>query len=118
MNKHIGLFIAAAVSLLPVSAQSQTAKDIEGCWSLMSFVIERKGGDRIEPFGPKPIGQYIYTADKHATIFQMRPDLPAGVSGDPKSATDPVVQTYVVYFGPYTLEGKTLTVNIGNGVTR
>ena len=41
MNKHIGLFIPATVSLLPVSAQSQTAKDIEGCWSLTSFVIER-----------------------------------------------------------------------------
>jgi hypothetical protein len=42
----------------------------------------------------------------------MRPDLPQGVTGDPTTPDDRIVQTYVAYIGTYTLDGKNLAVKV------
>jgi hypothetical protein len=47
----------------------------------------------------------------------MRPDLPQGVTGDPTTQGDRIVQTYVAYIGTYALDGKTLTMTV-SGATR
>jgi hypothetical protein len=55
MKNRLKPVFTSIVFLWPIASHAQTAKDLEGCWTLNSLVIERKG-ERIEPFGPKPIG--------------------------------------------------------------
>jgi hypothetical protein len=101
------------IMLVAGTAQAQTTKDLIGCWSLQSVVIE-KLGQKFEPFGPNPIGQLTFTSDGHMSVIQMRSDLPEKASGEP---TDKIVGTFIAYFGTYELQGKTVTLNI-EGSTR
>jgi hypothetical protein len=102
------------LSLLTLSsAHAQTAKDIVGCWRLQSLVADR-GGEKSEPFGPNPIGQYLYTDDGHVSVVQMRPDAPQNASVEP---TRLIVTSYIAYFGTYELRGKEIAIKV-EGSTR
>jgi len=107
------LALSLGIMLVADMAQAQTTKDLIGCWSLQSVVIE-KSGQKLEPFGPNPIGQLTFTSDGHMSVIQMRSDLPERASGEP---TDKIVGTFIAYFGTYELQGKTVTLNI-EGSTR
>src|ERR1700755_1519845 len=116
MDIRVKSMLAMALLLWPVAGRAQTLGDLKGCWILNSVVIE-KPGERLEPFGPKPVGQLIYTSDNHMSVFQSPPDLALGATGDPTTPGDRVVQTYVAYIGTYTLDGRRLSMNI-TGATR
>lgn len=60
----------------------------------------------MEPFGEKPAGQLIFTADGHVSYIIMRPDLPA----EWQATGDRITTTLITYFGTYELNGKTLTI--------
>src|ERR1700712_2569065 len=105
--------IALAVTLPVTLAQAQTPKDIAGCWSLQSAVLER-GGQKLDLYGPDPVGQFMFTEDGHMSLIQMRRNLPQGVSGEPANGA---VTTFVAYFGTYDLKGKKMTIDF-EGATR
>jgi hypothetical protein len=105
--------LSLGMMLVAGTAQAQTMKDLIGCWSLQSIVIE-KSGQKLEPFGPNPIGQLTFTSDGHMSVIQMRSDLPEKASGEP---TDKIVGTFIAYFGTYELQGKTVTLKV-EGSTR
>lgn len=104
------MWLATGVSLLslflltPSSAHAQTAKDLVGCWKLQSVVADRVG-EKSEPFGPNPIGQFLYTVDKHFSSIQMRPDAPQNASVEPKQL---IVTGYLAYFGTYAMSQPAL----------
>jgi hypothetical protein len=107
------LLSAAASFIVASAATAQTSKGLEGCWSLRSLVVE-KAGEKTEPYGAKPIGQLILTPDGHFSNIQMRPDLAADASTQPKGG---VVSGTLSYFGTYQVMGSDFTVKI-EGSTR
>lgn len=65
-----------------------TTSDLIGTWSLVSFVARRAdGGEVREPWGPKPTGRLIYTADGHVAAVLTKPDRTRFVSDDPTGGT-------------------------------
>jgi hypothetical protein len=113
------MWLATGVSILFLflltlsSAYAQTVKDLVGCWKLQSVVADR-AGEKSEPFGPNPIGQFLYTDDKHFSSIQMRPDAPQNASVEPKQL---IVTGYLAYFGTYELRGKEIAIR-AEGSTR
>jgi hypothetical protein len=102
------LLSATAGLLIANCAVAQTTKGIEGCWNMRSLVID-KAGEKVEPYGSKPVGQLILTPDGHFSNIQMHPDLGSSpVSLMPTGG--PAVGTIIAYFGTYQMQGKEVTV--------
>ena len=71
MNRRSAIVVSAATMLGVASvlshtiAQQSTIKEqIVGTWTLVSATVERDG-TKIEPFGPNPLGYFIFTAGGH-----------------------------------------------------
>src|SRR5262245_35678900 len=65
--------------LLPGSALSeqQSLKDqLVGTWRNVSTVVTRQDGTTLEPFGNKPTGSVIFTANGNVALITTRSDLP------------------------------------------
>lgn len=71
----VGLLFA-----LPAGAQTLQEK-LAGTWILES-VVNEIGGQKTEPFGPKPLGYFIFTPDGHYSFQIVRPDRPKFASGN------------------------------------
>src|SRR5690349_13914485 len=67
MRLNIGVSILFLSWLSLGSTQAQTTPEIVGCWRLQSLVADR-AGEKSEPFGPNPIGQYLNTGDGHVSV--------------------------------------------------
>jgi hypothetical protein len=83
MNRRnvLNLSVTGALGLafLPGAAVSQTStlKDrLIGAWILVSEVDVQSDGKKIEGFGPKPLGTYMFDATGHFVQMLMRSDLP------------------------------------------
>ena len=111
-----------AAALWTNAAAAQPAKtmreQIVGTWNLVIAEITAADGKKTLPFGPKPKGQIIFTADGHFSQVHVSSGLPRIASNNRLAGTDAdnkaIVQGTLSLFGTYTVdeEKKTLTFNI------
>jgi hypothetical protein len=66
------LFVLALVLAVGADAQN-LKKQIVGTWSAVS-VVNEQNGKKIEPMGPNPLGQYLFSRDGHFSIQMARPN--------------------------------------------
>ena len=120
MERLVALAIAAPALLLAVAAppaHAQTARDLEGTWTLVSAVTEQ-GGARTDVFGPDPVGTLVFGADGRYTLVFLRRDLPRFAAGNRVSGTPDenraIVHGSVAHFGTYAVDeaGKALIFRI------
>lgn len=88
---------------------SATAADLEGTWRLRSWRSVGADESTIEPFGPRPLGWLVYTADGHMiTTISTRDREPIG--GDLLSGPDAgrleAFATFLAYSGTYRMDGS------------
>jgi hypothetical protein len=108
--------------LLPTAsfAQTSTLKDrLVGAWTLVSEVDVQSDGKRIEGFGPKPLGTYMFDAAGHFVQLLVRADLPKyanRLQGTPEQEKA-VAEGLVAYYGTYTVNeaDKVIAVHIVGG---
>lgn len=108
MNRRIILSLSAITALglvLPVAAHAQVAKDLVGTWILASTDNTNAQGAKVEPFGPHPLGSYIFDASGH--FIQV-------IVGSEPSTGQSTNQAFVATFGTYSVAdgGKTLDLHI------
>ena len=77
-----------------------------GAWRLVSYMAtDIESGEIVEPFGPRPRGIIVYSADGHMSAQIMRPDRPAFhggrlEEGRPEELASAVLG-YMAYAGTY-----------------
>jgi Lipocalin-like domain len=126
MNRR-RILTAAAITmfgsvLLPTAtfAQTSTLKDrLVGAWTLVSEVDVQSDGKRIEGFGTKPLGTYMFDAGGHFVQLLVRADLPKyanRLKGTPEQEKA-VAEGLVAYYGTYTVNeaDKVIAVHIVGG---
>jgi hypothetical protein len=108
--------------VLWTNAHAQPAKTMReqlvGTWNLVIAEITAADGKKTLPFGDKPKGQIIFTADGHFSQVHVSSGLPKIASNNRLAGTDAdnkaIVQGTLSLFGTYSVdeEKKTLTFNI------
>lgn len=94
----LGFALAATCAL---AEQNTFEKQLVGTWTLVSTSNTNSAGTQVEPFGPHPLGAYMFDSNGH--IMQVI------VPGEPGTSKN-VVATYGTY--SVTDEGKTLIVHL------
>ena len=88
-------------------------KQIQGYWTLVSFVNEQDGKMN-EPFGPNPLGSMILTPDGRFSLIIIKAGLPKFASNNRLKGTVEENQTVahgtIAYFGSY----KVIDAKSGN----
>lgn len=113
MIKHIFLFMFC----LSLGAQQpgSVQQRLLGAWDLVSYEVRTPAGTTMKPLGDDPVGRIFYDAAGHISAHLMRRGIPRFASEDRSKATDPEMgaawQGYAGYFGRYTVDEKTNTVN-------
>lgn len=110
MNRQVASFIGAAALIawtgLAGGAAAQTAKDIEGTWTITSATVTNEGKTR-DIFGPHPGGTMSFDASGRFTQVIIGSDLPKfAAKSRPKGTAEEnkaVVQGSIAYFGAYTV---------------
>jgi hypothetical protein len=100
--------------------ETATAQDLKsqllGAWTLVSLVNTRADGSQFEPYGPHVTGMMTLLPTGHFTITILRPDLPKYAANNRLQGTpeeyQATVQGSLAYFGRYTVDGETLTLQI------
>jgi hypothetical protein len=90
------------------SAVAQTLKNrIVGTWEIVSIVNESKG-NKTEPFGPHPMGYFMFDQSGHVSVIILKSDLPKFASNNKNTGTDSenkaVVQGTVASYGTYKVD--------------
>ena len=116
------LVTALALVLGASAAVAQTGKTLReqlvGTWDFVVAEITTADGKKNFPFGERPKGMLIFTADGHFSQVHVSGDLPRIASNNRLSGTDAdnraIVHGTLAQFGTYTVdEGKkTLTYHI------
>ena len=114
--------VLLAVLLGMGAASAQPAKSLReqlvGTWDFVIAEITAGNGTKTLPFGDKPKGQVIFTADGHFSQVHVSSGLPRIASNNRLAGTDAdnraIVQGTLALFGTYTVDEakKTLTFNI------
>ena len=127
MVRIVSLALALVIALAAFAAGSfaahaQSAKTLReqlvGTWSFVIADITTADGKKTFPFGERPKGMLIFTADGHFSQVHVSGDLPkiasnnrlAGIDADNKA----IVHGSLALFGAYSVdeEKKTLTFRI------
>ena len=111
------VFSAAAIAAPPASAAAP--EDVVGTWRLVSFE-DVEDGKIIRPFGEKPVGLFVYTADGHVIIQIANSANPACYAPGKKSGRgkmddralfvcspeqmQALLENSVAYWGTYTVD--------------
>ena len=117
--------MVAAVLAVGIGASAATAQpgktlreQIVGTWDFIIAEIVTQDGKKSFPFGERPKGMLVFTADGHFSQVHVSGDLPR-IASNNRLAGTPEQNTAIVHgslalFGTYTVdEGKkTLTFNI------
>ena len=94
---------AVLLAVAAPSADAQTARDLEGTWTVVSAVAEQSG-TRTDVLGPAPVGTLVFGADGRYALIFLRRDLPKFASNNRASGTPdehrPVLQGSIAHFGP------------------
>ena len=111
-----------ALGLGASAAVAQPAKTLReqlvGTWSFVIAEITTADGKKTLPFGDKPKGMLIFTADGHFSQVHVAGDLPRIAGNNRLGGTDAdhkaIVHGSLALFGTYTVdeEKKTLTFKI------
>lgn len=105
--------LAAALLLVGLAAfgenaAAQSAKQLAGAYSGVSFTVTDPAGKTVLPFGPNPRAMLILTEDGHYTLVVMRESLPKFASNNRTVATAEENQAVVAgslgHFGKYTVD--------------
>ena len=108
MTRHFTLVgFASALILagaLGTGAAAQTAKDIEGVWTLVSADNVRPDGTRIPQFGPKPTGLLVFLPNGIYSLHIAATGQAKFTTGDRAQATPEEYKTTVI--GNFTHWGK------------
>ena len=121
--KSIRILAAAFVlGLVTSAAAAQPAKTLRdqlvGTWSFVIAEITTADGKKTLPFGDKPKGMLIFTADGHFSQVHVAGDLPKIASNNRLAGTDAdnkaIVHGSLSLFGTYTVDEdkKTVTFKI------
>jgi hypothetical protein len=121
--KAMRIFAAAlALALTAGAAVAQPATTLRdklvGTWDFVIAEITAADGKKSFPFGERPKGMLIFTADGHFSQVHVSGGLPRIASNNRLSGTDAdnkaIVQGTLALFGTYTVDEqkKTLTFNI------
>lgn len=111
-------------ALLPGSAVSQqkSLKDqLVGTWRNVSTIVTRKDGQQLEPFGNKPTGVLIFTADGNIALITTRSDVPKIASNNRLEGTPEeyaaIMRGTHAFFGTYTVNeaAKSFTISVVGG---
>ena len=104
------------------AAHAQSAKTLReqlvGTWSFVIADITTADGKKTFPFGERPKGMLIFTADGHFSQVHVSGDLPKIASNNRLAGTDAdnkaIVHGSLALFGAYSVdeEKKTLTFRI------
>ncbi len=98
--------------------QTDTARQLEGVWRLVSSVFRTTSGKVIYPLGEGATGQAIFTRSGYMSAQLMRPGRPAFASGDQAGGTEQEIhaalQGYAAYYGQCEIdeENKTLATRV------
>ena len=111
-----------ALGLVASAAVAQPAKTLRdqlvGTWSFVIAEITTADGKKTLPFGDKPKGMLIFTADGHFSQVHVAGDLPKIASNNRLAGTDAdnkaIVHGSLSLFGAYTVDEdkKTVTFKI------
>ena len=87
-----------------------------GTWKLISAEFRDESGRITHPWGEDPVGVVTYGADGYMSVQLMRSDRPQFVHNDPAEGTpEETLMAFagiMTYFGPYTVDGTTVTHHI------
>lgn len=90
------------------------ASQLVGVWRLVSYRDEQHGHEASFPFGPKPEGFLIYTADGFVSAQLMKPGRPSFQSHDWHGGTPDEYRRagsgYLAYCGVYEVDEENKTV--------
>lgn len=116
------LAFAFALGLVASTAIAQPAKTLRdqlvGTWSFVIAEITTADGKKTLPFGDKPKGMLIFTADGHFSQVHVAGDLPKIASNNRLAGTDAdnkaIVHGSLSLFGTYAVDEdkKTVTFKI------
>ena len=120
MNMRI-MFVVAVISAalvglaVPVGkSNAQTAKDLEGTWSLVSLTIQRDG-NKFEVYGDNPVGRLIFDANGRYSLMVRRSTLPKYASNNRDTGSPDefkaTVQGSNAHFGTYAVSLADKAVN-------
>jgi hypothetical protein len=114
--------VLLAVAFGVGAASAQPAKGLReqlvGTWNFVIAEITAANGTKTLPFGDKPKGQIIFTAEGHFSQVHISSGLPRIASNNRLAGTDAdnraIVQGTLALFGTYSVDEskKTLTFNI------
>ena len=118
----LGPALALLAIAIPLSAAAQPAKSLRnqlvGTWSFVIAEIVTADGKKQLPFGDKPKGMLIFTADGHFSQVHVAGALPKIASGNRLAGTadenKAILAGSLALFGTYTVDEakKTLTFHI------
>ena len=113
---------AAAGAAGPAAADDATGHGIVGVWRVERFCnVDSASGRESEPYGPRPVGYFVYAPTGQLSIQVMRtPPVPRFASGDtmPADAERRAMQeSYFGYFGTYTVVSDSLVIHHVTGGT-
>ena len=116
------LAVAFALGLVASAAVAQPARTLRdqlvGTWGFVIAEITTADGKKTLPFGDKPKGMLIFTADGHFSQVHVAGDLPKIASNNRLAGTDAdnkaIVHGSLSLFGTYTVDEdkKTVTFKI------
>jgi len=110
------VLLAIALPAGDAAAQQKSLKDqLIGPWTVVSVTLDQ-GGNKSEPFGPKPAGVFLFDAGGHFTTHITRPGRPKFVSNNREAGTadenKAAVQGTISNFGTYTVNEADKSVSL------
>jgi hypothetical protein len=114
------VLVAAVLGIGAASAQPEKSlrEQLIGTWDFVIAEITAANGSKTLPFGDKPKGQVIFTADGRFSQVHVSSGLPRIASNNRLAGTDTdnraIVHGTLAFFGTYSVDEakKTLTFNI------
>jgi hypothetical protein len=118
--RQILVFATLAFGLVSSAAQAAETlqQQLVGTWNFVIAEIVTADGNKTLPFGDKPKGMIIFTADGHFSEVHVSGGLPKIASNNRLAGSDAdnkaIVQGTLALFGTYTVDEdkKTVTFNI------
>lgn len=108
-----GVFAAFCIAS---NATAQTAKDLVGTWTNVSNVILNKDGSRTNVFGPKGMGQAIFSSNGRFVIVNINPDTAKFASNNRAQGTPDENKAAMLggigLFGTYTVTDKVINFKV------
>ena len=100
------LFLCAGIALSVGSAYGQTAKEIAGTYTLVSFT-NQQGDKTTDTYGPNPKGVMMLDVNGRYVVVLMRPDLPRFASNNRSTGTAEEYKAVALgsftHFGTYSV---------------